>query len=77
MVETRHVRDHYDSISSDYESHDPTIGKRLRKILSHVDFSKKTVLDVAGGTGYIGQTIKKMGGTYIDLDISKGMLSAL
>ncbi|MFW9965394.1 MAG: class I SAM-dependent methyltransferase [Candidatus Sifarchaeia archaeon] len=75
MVETRQVRDHYDNISDDYESHDPTIGKRLRKILSHVDFSKKTVLDVAGGTGYIGQTIKKMGGTYINLDISRGMLS--
>jgi ubiquinone/menaquinone biosynthesis C-methylase UbiE len=75
MVETQQVRDHYDTISDDYESHDPTIGKRLRKILSHADFSNKTVLDVAGGTGYIGQTIKQMGGTYINLDISKGMLS--
>ena len=75
MVETKQVRDHYDTISDDYESQDPTIGKRLRKILSHADFSMKTVLDVAGGTGYIGQTIKRMGGTYINLDISKGMLS--
>ncbi|MFW9794052.1 MAG: class I SAM-dependent methyltransferase [Candidatus Thorarchaeota archaeon] len=75
MVETRQVRDHYDRISDDYESHDPTIGKRLRKILSYVDFSGKTVLDVAGGTGYIGQMIKQMGGTYINLDISTGMLS--
>ncbi len=75
MVETRYVRDHYDAISGDYESHDPTKGKRLRKILSQVNFNKKTVLDVAGGTGYIGQTIKQMGGTYIDIDISKGMLS--
>ena len=75
MVETRQVRDHYDSISGDYESHDPTIRKRLRKILSNVDFFEKTVLDVAGGTGYIGRIIKQMGGTYINLDISRGMLS--
>lgn len=75
MVRTREVRDHYDAISGNYESHDPTIGKRLRKILSYVDFSKKTVLDVAGGTGYIGQTIKQMGGTYINIDISKNMLA--
>lgn len=75
MVKTKQVRDHYDTISDDYESQDPTIGKRLRKILSHVDLGKKTVLDVAGGTGYIGQTIKQMGGTYINIDISTGMLS--
>lgn len=75
MVDTRHVRDHYNTISSNYESHDPTIGKRLRKIRSHVDFSHKKVLDVAGGTGYIGQQIIEMGGTYIDVDISTGMLS--
>ncbi|TFG26763.1 class I SAM-dependent methyltransferase [Candidatus Thorarchaeota archaeon] len=75
MVETKQVRDHYDTISGGYESHDPTIGKRLRKILSHTDFSKRKVMDVAGGTGYIGQTVMQMGGTYIDLDISTGMLS--
>jgi len=75
MVETQYVRDHYDAISGDYESHDPTQGKRVRKILSQVNFRKMTVLDVAGGTGYIGQTIKEMGGTYINIDISIGMLS--
>jgi ubiquinone/menaquinone biosynthesis C-methylase UbiE len=75
MVETRQVMNHYDEISGDYESHDPTKEKRVRKILSQTDFRKKTVMDVAGGTGYIGETIKKMGGTYIDLDISNGMLS--
>jgi len=74
MVETKQVRNHYDEISGDYESHDPTKGKRVRKILSQTDFRKKTVMDVAGGTGYIGETIKQMGGTYIDLDISNGML---
>jgi ubiquinone/menaquinone biosynthesis C-methylase UbiE len=75
MVKTRQVRDHYDSISKEYESHDPTIEKRLRKILLHADLSEKTVLDVAGGTGYIGRIIKQMGGKYIDVDISIGMLS--
>lgn len=75
MVDTKTVRDHYNTISSDYESHDPTIGKRLRKIISHVDFSNKRVLDVAGGTGYIGRKIVQMGGTYINLDISTGMLN--
>ena len=75
MVETTEVRDHYDSIYSTYESHDPTIGKRLRKILSYAQFANKTVLDVAGGTGYIGQYVMKMGGTYINLDVSSGMLS--
>ena len=62
MVETRHVRDHYDSISSDYESHDPTKEKRVRKILSQTDFRKKTVMDVAGGTGYIGENDQANGG---------------
>jgi ubiquinone/menaquinone biosynthesis C-methylase UbiE len=75
MVRTQLVRDHYNAICDDYESHDPTIGKRLRKILSYVDFSKKTILDVAGGVGYIGETVKDMGGVYINLDISTGMLS--
>jgi ubiquinone/menaquinone biosynthesis C-methylase UbiE len=75
MVETKEVRDHYDSIYGTYEAHDPTIGKRLRKIRAYAEFTNKTVLDVAGGTGYIGQYVMEMGGTYINLDVSSGMLS--